>query len=125
MVNEQEAADQTRTMWSEPPAATVAMALGKQRMPYRVAELVALRGWTYFISAACGSIKIGRTFGMAYRLAELQCANPKELELLAVVPDGGREAEYHHQFAEHRLRGEWFEPHPDILAEIERIRTRI
>ena len=31
------------------------------------------------------------------------------------------EKEYHPRFAEHRLHGEWFHPHPDILAEIDRL----
>ena len=52
------------------------------------------------------------------RKDSLQCANPRPLKLLAVVPDGSQEAEYHRRFAEHRIQGEWFEPHEDILAEI-------
>lgn len=31
------------------------------------------------------------------------------------------ERDYHARFAAHRLRGEWFAPHPDILAEIEHL----
>nr|WP_144036753.1 GIY-YIG nuclease family protein [Sphingopyxis witflariensis] len=27
----------------------------------------------------------------------------------------------HDRFAAHRLHGEWFERHPDILAEVERL----
>jgi len=32
------------------------------------------------------------------------------------------ERAYHRQFAAHRLHGEWFAPHPDILAEIDRLK---
>jgi hypothetical protein len=101
--------------------ATIRMALGKQRKPRPVELLAAEKGWTYFIQAHCGSIKIGRARNVEYRLKELQCANPHKLTLLAVALDGGREAEYHRRFAPHRTLGEWFEPHPDILAEIERL----
>lgn len=31
------------------------------------------------------------------------------------------ERAYHAMFKAHRLHGEWFEPHPDILAEIARL----
>lgn len=103
---------------------TVGMALGTERIPYMIEALAAQRGWVYFIQAQCGSIKIGRARNVRYRLDELQCANPHELNLLAVAVDGGREREYHRQFAEHRTRGEWFSPHPDILAEIDRLNAR-
>lgn len=31
------------------------------------------------------------------------------------------ERAYHERFMKHHLRGDWFSPHPDILAEIERL----
>jgi hypothetical protein len=34
---------------------------------------------------------------------------------------GNFEVAYHRLFAEHRAFGEWFEPHPDILAEVDRL----
>ena len=101
--------------------ATVAMALGKERKSPRVEALATERGWVYFVQAPCGSIKVGRARDVQFRLRELQCANPNKLVLLAVALDGGRETEYHRRFAEHRMLGEWFAPHADILAEIERL----
>ena len=101
--------------------ATVGMALGHERIPRPIEVIVAARGWVYFVQANCGSIKIGRATNVPFRLAELQCANPHELIVVAVAVDGGREAEYHTRFAEHRIRGEWFAPHPEILAEIDRL----
>lgn len=76
----------------------------------------------YFIQTLNGEIKIGMAQDVAKRLAGLQTAHPVKLTLLAVA-EGGSEQEkaYHRQFAEHRLHGEWFSPHPDILAEIERL----
>lgn len=102
-------------------SASIQMALGKQRKPRPIELLAAERGWVYFVQAHCGSIKIGRARDVGFRIKELQCANAHKLTLLAVAVDGGKEAEYHRRFAEHRLLGEWFAPHPDILAEIDRL----
>ncbi|QDP55547.1 MAG: hypothetical protein Unbinned273contig1001_38 [Prokaryotic dsDNA virus sp.] len=121
MANETNIADHSRTIWTEPARATVAMALGKELLSYRVAAIAEQRGWTYFVASECGAIKIGRARNVGGRISDLQCANPRPLKLLAVVPDGSQEAEYHRRFAEHRIQGEWFEPHPDILAEIDHL----
>lgn len=77
----------------------------------------------YFVQAECGLIKIGTTGTIAWRLESLRGQSPVALTLLATTP--GRRTEefaYHARFAEHRLHGEWFSPHPDILAEIERLK---
>lgn len=105
-----------------PKRVTIGMALGTERVSRPVEIAAEKLGWVYFIQAACGSIKIGRARNVAYRIRDLQCANPQRLTLLAVAIDGGREAGYHRQFKDHRLHGEWFSPHPDILAEIERLK---
>jgi hypothetical protein len=78
----------------------------------------------YFVQAATGQIKIGTTAYLERRLAILRGQSPVEITLLANV-SGKRVDEYalHTQFAAHRLHGEWFEPHPDILAEIDRVRA--
>lgn len=102
---------------------TVGMALGTERVSLPVEMAAAKLGWVYFIQASCGSIKIGRARNVLYRLNELQCGHPQELKLLAVALDGRRETEYHRLFAEHRTRGEWFDPHADILSEIERLKV--
>lgn len=75
----------------------------------------------YFIRASA-AVKIGMAKDAHRRLMVLQTSHPETLTLVATCP-GGRvlESEYHARFAEHRLRGEWFAPHPDILAEIERL----
>lgn len=76
----------------------------------------------YFIRSEPGEIKIGLAIDVQKRLRGLQTSHPYALTLLTAVK-GSKEVEcaYHKQFAEHRLHGEWFEPHPDILAEIERL----
>lgn len=78
-------------------------------------------GCVYFIqSQGTHTIKIGYTAGQAQnRLKDLQTAHPYQLNLLATLPgDRNHEKSLHQRFAEYRLKGEWFEPHPDLLAFI-------
>lgn len=103
------------------------------RLEQAEAELITERGlgWrrreekpqlVYFIGAESGPIKIGIAVQPGERLKTLQTSHHERLNLLAVC-EGGQtlEREYHKRFAAHRLHGEWFERHPDILAEIERL----
>lgn len=77
----------------------------------------------YFIGGDVGAIKIGVSIAPLERLATMQMGSPVKLRILALV-EGGMDAEkeYHRLFANHRSHGEWFERHPDILCEIERLR---
>jgi hypothetical protein len=76
----------------------------------------------YFIAAESGPIKIGMAASPEQRCRELQTSHHEKLSVL-VTCAGGSELEraYHRRFAAHRLNGEWFDRHPDILAEIERL----
>lgn len=76
----------------------------------------------YFIAAGSGPIKIGMAANPKNRCKELQTSHHEKLSVL-VTCAGGSEMEraYHERFAAHRLHGEWFDRHPDILAEIERL----
>ncbi len=56
----------------------------------------------------------------------IQSGNPKRLHVLASFfseDSIATEQGYHGRFKAHRLHGEWFAPHPDILAEIARFTT--
>lgn len=76
----------------------------------------------YFISSETGAIKIGVAHNVKARLATLQACCPVKLTISATAPGGiATERAYHHKFKDHRLHGEWFRPHPVILAEIERL----
>ena len=77
----------------------------------------------YFIQGAGGAIKIGFTQqDLSERLKCLQTGSPVRLVVLGQQnAPKKRERFLHKRFAAHRLHGEWFEPHPDILAEIERL----
>lgn len=80
--------------------------------------------FVYFIAAAGGPVKIGMAMDVQKRLASLQTAHHERLEVLATATGGAKqERAYHKKFAKHRLEGEWFEPYPDILAEIVRLTT--
>lgn len=81
--------------------------------------------YVYFIQRASGGpIKIGKADRPDRRLTALQVANPDELKLLAVCL-GGRSGEraFHEMFSESRIRNEWFEPTPRLLAVIARLPT--
>jgi hypothetical protein len=81
--------------------------------------------WTYFaLGKLNGLIKIGRSRSPKYRVWQLK-SDPRHgqpAEFLATIP-GDLEVEYHRIFARWRVEGEWFAPHPDLLAEIERLRA--
>ena len=81
--------------------------------------------WVYFVGAGDGEpIKIGRANNIKQRLSNIQNGNHRKMLVLAsfLADDPlNVEREYHARFADHRLHGEWFAPHPDILAEIARL----
>jgi T5orf172 domain len=72
----------------------------------------------YFIQAASGPIKIGFTTKTPEgRLAELQAGNHEELKLLGVrLGTKAEEAALHEQFRHLKIRGEWFQPAPELLS---------
>ena len=76
----------------------------------------------YFAASNSGPIKIGASCDVKRRLRELRTKTRQNLKLLATT-DGGMFAEcmYQQRFSAHRLHGEWFVRHPDILAEIDRL----
>ena len=79
--------------------------------------------YTYFMWD-CNShlVKIGKSVDPARRAAELGSSGARKIELLVVLRGGWLEALYHRHFADLRVEGEWFEPHPDLIDEIVRLR---
>jgi hypothetical protein len=73
----------------------------------------------YFIQEGeDGPIKIGRGDPQG-RLKGLQTGNPRVLRIRAHVPNEGyTEIFWHAVFADARIRGEWFEPRPELCAAI-------
>ena len=82
-----------------------------------------LDSYTYFARGTwVGRIKIGRSNDPRRRVNELyRTPCGEDAELVAVLRGASFETFYHRLFAEHLYGHEWFEPHADILAEIERI----
>lgn len=74
----------------------------------------------YFARITDGSrrfIKIGVTSDVGKRLLSLDSLSPYPIELLAAAPGGtSQEAWVHAKFRGYRVRGEWFDPAPQILA---------
>jgi hypothetical protein len=76
----------------------------------------------YFIQSDAGPIKIGHSdVGARSRLSQLQTSSPIGLKLLKVLPGTIKlERELHRKFAQYRLRGEWFQPSPELLEFIKK-----
>jgi uncharacterized protein YozE (UPF0346 family) len=95
--------------------------LEKQLKLWGIISLNNDKGTIYFIkSDETKEIKIGYTSGeVEKRLKTLQTGHPYKLQVLATMP-GSRDEEktLHEKFASIRLSGEWFKPHPDLLAFI-------
>lgn len=75
----------------------------------------------YFIkNASSGAIKIGYTTKQAEeRLKELQCGSADELILVTwYYGNMHRETLDKRRFREHKIRGEWFRPVPDLLSYV-------
>ncbi len=78
-------------------------------------------GTIYFIKSTTNhEIKIGFTSGdVTKRLSTLQTSHPYKLELLATISGNTKfEKSLHRKFQQYRLKGEWFQPHPDIIAYV-------
>lgn len=81
-------------------------------------------GVVYFWGNVNRRIKIGFTAQPDLRLRTLRYQFGPMASSFLVTVDGTAEDEraYHKRFAEHRHgKSEWFAPHPDILAEIDRL----
>ena len=78
----------------------------------------------YFVQDERGPIKIGQTGNpYEFRHSGLQTGNPFELKLLLFVPSCKyTEKSIHLRFDKYRIRGEWFEPAPELLEFIEELR---
>jgi hypothetical protein len=75
--------------------------------------------YVYFIGAENGPVKIGVARVPYERLFTLQTAHHEELFIYAITPGGKwEEQKLHRDFAEYRLRGEWFERSRALLLHI-------
>ena len=69
-------------------------------------------------------MKVGYSAAPLKRLAQLQTASPRKLELLGTIPgDMGTESDFHHRFDKtyQRMEGEWYKTGDGILDDITEI----
>src|SRR5688572_29831146 len=83
-----------------------------------------ITGRVYFVQAGeSGPIKIGFARKVQRRIATLQTGQHERLRLIADCPGSrGHEQEFHKALAAHRLDGEWFSPHEDVMRAIKAAR---
>lgn len=91
-----------------------------------------LCGSLYFVQCLvdCHPIKVGLSGNPTplKRFKGYKSSNPFPMECLGYLPVTGLvelrqlERKYHETFSTHRMKGEWFYPHPDILKEIQRLK---
>jgi len=73
----------------------------------------------YFIQSKTGLVKIGMSGQVETRRRVLQAEYHETEVLLAIIPDAEHDRPYHTQFRNYRVRGEWFQPAPELTAFIE------
>lgn len=90
-------------------------------------ELLRSRGFghcTYFAQGkTTGRIKIGLSKSPQYRVSQLQHTQHGESCKMLVWLRGDLERGYHRVFSRWLVGNEWFAPHPDLLAEIDRLKA--
>ena len=78
------------------------------------------RSKVYFVqNRGNGHVKIGYSADVRKRVASLRVSSSDPLSLIRVI-DGGRKTEawLHKRFDSHKIQGEWFSFHPDMLDVI-------
>ena len=77
--------------------------------------------YVYFVQVGeTGPIKIGIASDVRQRVLNLQTANYQDVRLLGWVSGTQRDERlWQAKFDKHCLQGEWFAPHPDVIAGIE------
>jgi hypothetical protein len=78
----------------------------------------------YFLrGSVTGRIKIGWSSDLEMRITGIQTGS-EPVEVLCTLP-GSRtlEGHLHEKFDEHRVHGEWFNPHDEILQFVEQVNT--
>lgn len=74
------------------------------------------RAWVYFAQRADGPVKIGFSRQVSQRIKALGTSCPEGVALLGTIADSdATEKDVHARFAKHRIKGEWFQPAPEIL----------
>lgn len=87
-----------------------------------------IKGYVYFFQyEENGPIKIGRSIQWEERLKEVQLYCPYDVKVLAILESvdiAYVETTFHKYLAKHRMQGEWFAPHTDVLEVIKHINDK-
>jgi hypothetical protein len=74
-------------------------------------------GVVYFIQEGGGAIKVGWTSDMERRLETFRTSNSSDLTVLLTLPGSmALERAIQSKISSHRIRGEWFRPHADVVS---------
>lgn len=94
--------------------------MGGRVLPWKATKDT--KGFIYFIQRGyTGPVKIGWALDPDRRLGELQIGSAEDLHIIGITPGTmADERQLHKDVAEYRVRGEWFQLPPDVIAEIER-----
>jgi hypothetical protein len=66
--------------------------------------------------AVTGAVKVGRSDDVAYRFEKLKTGSPYELTLIGEIDESRYPERWiHRHLKAYRMRGEWFEPAPEML----------
>jgi len=84
------------------------------------------KGYIYFVQGEFGGgIKIGYSKAPESRLKQLQTSYPDTLKILVLVPGSNKlEKDYHKEFENIKLNGEWFKPEKELLDVIEKLKVK-
>lgn len=82
--------------------------------------------FVYFIQAGQGgNIKIGISRNVMSRFSKMNTDAGEPIRTLLIIPgDESNERALHKELCAHRSHGEWFKPHGDVLAIIDRERAQ-
>lgn len=84
----------------------------------------------YFVTAASVDtfpVKVGRStiYSFASRVKDLQTAIPYQIEVLFLMLGGSaQERNIHQAFADHRMKGEWFNRTPEFMGVVSDMQQR-
>lgn len=83
-----------------------------------------MTGVVYFAGSSDSPIKVGYTINLDKRISAIKTAAPTPVKLLTSVP-GNRKTEsyFHARLRPHRLQGEWFTPHSEVLDLISKVQA--
>lgn len=106
-----------RRLWIDPEQAQAWL---EERFKGRKTIAFARKGFVYVAQREDGRIKVGWSSDVMRRITEMRRDAKQTVQLLACFP-GNKPAELrlHDRLKAHKYRGEWYEPHAEVMAVID------